>query len=307
MATRKEVSKIKADFIQQKEAEIKRKVTLQEQKLYERLIDLYMKNRPDASAKSLLSSVAAFEKEIRSFTIENNPSVYRSYLEGSKQLSSLSQQYFNTMIEDPEKLLKIKEQTDKVINKKFGVNDDGTLKKDGFIQKAIQDKSIQKQIIKEVRKAITNNADLETVKETFRKIIVGTPETMGILQRHYNTMAKDILARIDNGNNKIYADELELQHAYYAGGLIKSSRALCIKNNGKIFTRDQIEKLRDDPFIKDMYGDKINDYDPFEQPGGYGCLHSWDWITADLAEGIMREQNKKASLRNKAFKNRNNL
>ncbi|MDQ3047651.1 MAG: hypothetical protein M3R27_08900 [Bacteroidota bacterium] len=305
MPTRKEISKIRAEFITLQEKRIKRKITGQEKALYDKLVELYLENNPKGSAATL-QSLNKIEKEIAIILSSAQPEILMSYVQASKQLNNLSEMYFATLV-SPERLIQIKEKADKVIDKKFGLLPDGSLKEGGFIDRAMKDPKIQKDIIKNVRKAIANGADLEAVKNTFREIIAASPEEAGILQKYYNTISKDILSRIDNGNNKIYADELDLQHAVYQGGLIRTSRSLCLKNNGKIFTREQIEDLRNDPFIKEMFSGKMNEYDPFEQPGGYGCLHSWDWITADLVKGILRSQNKKATQRNNKFIEKNNL
>lgn len=307
MPTRREISKLKADFISLKQAEIGHKISLEEERLYDKLIDLYLKNNPEKNSAAILKNINAFERELKKLLAEQSSIIMAEYVASGKQISSLSLQYFTSMISDEGRLMKIKQQTDKVINGRFGIKEDGSLKVGGFIDKITKDKTVQNQILKEVRKAIVNNADLETVKETFRKIIVGKKDESGILSKYFNTIARDLLNRIDNGNSKIYAEELGLRYAYYSGGLIKTSRSFCIKNNGKIFNTDQIEAMREDPFIVEMFGGDIAEYDPYEQPGGYGCLHSWDWITDDLAKGIIGIQNKKAKERNDKFKDRYDL
>jgi hypothetical protein len=309
MPTRKEVSKIKADFVATREKLVRENMSSYQLKLYDTLVSKYLKDiaGQQLTSQQSLKAITEVEKAIKNFAVDANSKILNDYVAAGRSLSDLNMSYFATMFDDTKKLDEIKQKTNQVLNKRLGLLPDGKVKPKGFIDKMITDSSIQKTIIKEVRKAITNNYDLNMLKETLKKVIVGSPESTGVFERHYNTFAKDILNTIDNANNKIYADELGLQHAIYAGGLIKTSRSLCLKNNGKIFTTDQIEALKNDPFIKKMYGDNIADYNPYETPGGYGCLHGWDWITKDLAVGKTREQNKKAADRNAAFKDRNNL
>lgn len=314
MPTRKEVSKIKADYIIKRESVIKSKISLQQEQLYSELIDVFLQaykqdparvkggDAPDAN--TLINNL---EKRIEKFGLDASPDTLRDYVNSASTLGDLTMMYYSTMFDDNAKLEEIKQKTVEVINKKLGVNADGTIKTGGFIDKMIADKGIQKKIIAESRKAITNGYDLQTLKSKLKTIIVGSPEQNGVIQQHYNTYSKDLLNSVSNNYSNMFAKDLDLQHAIYSGGLIKTSHPICIQNNGKIFTRDQIEALKEDPRIVKMYGDHIADYDPFQLPGGYGCLHSWDWITQDLAQGQTREQNAKATERNAAFKKRNDL
>lgn len=305
MPTRKEVSKIRADFIEQREKLIRSRISDKQLELFDLLVNKYLSKPLDkASTQSIINQI---QKAVESFASETNTSILKQYSSSATSLADLNLMYFSTMIDNQQRLNEIKDKNIEILNKRLGLNDDGSLKRNGFIDKMIADDSIQKAVIKQVKLAASSGADPLTLKNNLKKIIVGAPGGVGVFEKHYNTFAKDILNRIDNANNRIYAQELGLKHAYYSGGLIITSRSFCIKNNGKIFSEDQIKEFKNDPFIKDMYGKNISEYDPFELPGGYGCLHTLDWITSDLAKGKTREQNKLATERNKRFKERNNL
>jgi len=309
MPTRREVAKIKADFIDSREKLIRSKISQKQLDLFDELFNKYLASLSgkEFSSAEELKVISKIEKAVKDFSIQTNSAILKEYATSSTSLGDLNMAYFATMFDDPKRLDLIKQKTQQSLNKRLGLNEDGTLKKSGFIDKAIADTSMQKEIVKATKKAISNNYDLQMLKQTFSDIIVGNQEQSGIFERYYNTFAKDILNTIDNSNSKIFADELGLKHAYYSGGLMKTSRPFCIKHNGKIFTQDQIDNFKNDPLIQDMYGANISDYDPNELPGGYGCKHSLDYITADLAIGIIKKQNLKAVKRNDAFKKRNNL
>lgn len=309
MPTRKEVSKIKADFIISREKLIRSKISTQQLDLFDELFNKYLANLEGKtfSPAEELRVISSIENAVKKFSITANSLILKEYSASALSLGDLNMAYFATMFDDPNKLDLIKQKTTQSLNKKLGLKEDGTLKTGGFIDKMIADKSIQNQVVKETKKAIANRYDQGMLKESFSKIILGSEGQSGIFERHYNTFAKDILNVIDNNNSKIYADELGLKHAYYAGGLMKTSRPFCLKHNGKIFTQEQIDNFKNDPLIQDMYGENIDDYDPNELPGGYGCRHSLDYITADLAIGITREQNKKAAARNQKFIKNNDL
>lgn len=316
MPTRKEASKVRSEFLVQREAIRKAKLAEMQDKLYNKIVDEWLMKYKDvygrsagtgSSSADLLRSLTELETIINKASFQGNPEVLRDVVSDSKMLSQYNMMYFSTMFDNPTKLNEINVKALDIINKQLGVNTDGTLKAKGFLDKMMASKNVSKLIAAEAKKAYTNGYDTQTFREKLKQIIVGAPKQNGILEQHFTTYAKDVLNSINGSNNNIYRKELGLQYAYYAGGLIKSSRALCIKNNGKIFSTEQIEALKKDPFILKMYGPNIEDYNPYELPGGYGCLHNWDWITNDLAEGHIREQNKKAAERNAAFKDRHGL
>lgn len=314
MPTRKEASKLKYDYILKREGVIRSKISLKQEELYNKIVDEFItqykfnvEKGSRGDGKDVSELLRKLERSIKKYGLDVNPEILRDYISSARSLGSLNLMYFSTLITDYNKLEAIKIKTDKLLNKRFGIDDEGLIIKDGFLDKMVKDETIQKRIIKEVRTGVSKGIDIQQLRQNLKVLVIGAPGKSGAIEQYYNTFAKDILNSINGANNNIYRQELGLKHAYYAGGLIKTSRSLCLKNNGKIFSTKQIEALREDPFIVNMYGANIGDYDPYELPGGYGCLHSWDWITEDLAKGNTRDQNKKASERNEAFKNRNGL
>lgn len=314
MPTRREASKLKHDYILKREGVIRSKISIKQQELYDKIIDEFItqykynvEKGSRGDGKDVTQLIAKLERSIKIYGLDVNPEILREYIASARSLGSLNLTYFSTLIKDYNKLEEIKKKTDQLLNDRFGVDDEGVIKKNGFLDKMVKDETIQKRIMKEVRKGVSNGIDIQQLRQNLKVIVIGKDDKLGAIQQHYNTFAKDILNSINGANNNIYRQELGLKHAYYAGGLITTSRSLCLKNNGKIFSNKQIEALKEDPFIVKMYGDNIADYNPYELPGGYGCLHNWDWITEDLAKGNTRDENKKASERNNAFKDRNGL
>lgn len=314
MPTRREASKLKYDYILKREGVIRSEISLKQQELYDKIIDefitqykLNVEKGSRGDGKDVYELIGKLEQSIKKYGLDVHPEILREYIASARSLGSLNLSYFSTLIPDYNKLEEIKKKTDQLLNARFGIDEEGAIKKNGFLDKMVKDESIQKRIIKEVRKGVTNGIDIQQLRQKLKIIVIGSDDSLGAIQQHYNTFAKDILNSINGANNNIYRQELGLKHAYYAGGLIKTSRSLCLKNNGKIFSTKQIEALREDPFIIKMYGPNIAEYNPYELPGGYGCLHNWDWITEDLAKGTTREQNKAASERNNAFIDRNGL
>ena len=304
MPTRKEVAKIKADFVLTREQLIRDKMSAKQLELFDIIVKQYLDKiaGKDLTSAQQLSAINAIEKTVRNFSVETNVFLLKEYTQAALSLTDLNMSYFATMFEDPKKLDEIKQKTNKILSKRLGLDEEGQIKPKGFLDKIISDNSIQKQVAKEARKAVSNNYDLKKLQESFKKIIVGgQPGDSGIFERHYNTFAKDILNAIDNSNSKIFADDLGLKYAFYSGGLKTTSRPLCIHYNGKILSTTQIEDLKKDPRITEMYKENIDEYAPFELPGGYGCRHRLDYISDTLAKGSIRKNNKKAAERNEKF------
>jgi hypothetical protein len=110
----------------------------------------------------------------------------------------------------------------------------------------------------------------------FRNLIKGDN---GILQKYYDSYATDVFAQVVRVSDLQIANELELNHFVYSGGLIETSRQFCIKKDGKIFSRADAETWRDDP---DLPGrDSAFAYTPLVDCGRYRCRHWLEWITEE--------------------------
>lgn len=75
-----------------------------------------------------------------------------------------------------------------------------------------------------------------------------------------------------------YANGLDLDYGIYAGGEIKTTRELCDRLNGNVYTREEFiqigmedwqGKKKDNVFVRDC--------------GGYNCRHNIDWISKGVA------------------------
>lgn len=304
MPTRKEVSKIKSDHIDKRKKAIAGKIDLLQQNIYDKvsgqLVTLLNKKEKDVpvNTNQLQQTV---KKEFNTAF----PDVMKETIIASRSLTDLNSMYFSTIM-DSNRLDEIRDQTKRAIDRKLGIDENGKIKQNGFVDKALSDPAVQKQFIKKVNQLVNSGADVQTVQEKLKEFIIGKGQMSGFIQQYYSGFAGTLMNDIDRGNNLVYANKLELNYFYYSGGLILSSRPFCIDKNGKIISREQSDKWAEDPRIKKMYGKDIKDYIPLKDFGGPNCLHGADFITNDMAEGSIREQNARARARNEAFK-KNNL
>jgi hypothetical protein len=305
MPTYKEVSKIKTDFISKKEDGINSALVNQQSNLYDTLLSDFIKeasNKIDGKEININKLQTKFKK----FYSANFIDIMKQTINASKSLTDLNQMYFATLL-DSNKLDEIHNKTKALVDKQLGIDENGKLKQNGFTDKVLGDQQAQKKFIKEVKIILSGNPDINLMQNKLKDFIIGSKNNTGLLESHYRTVSQDILTSIDRSNSLVYANELELQSFFYGGGLLTSSRSFCVNKNGKIFTRAEATKWKDSTFITSMYGENINDYEPLINMGGYGCRHTPDWITQDIAKVLKPDNNAKAVEKNKAFKDRNSL
>lgn len=281
MQTYKEISALKTELLDAREKRIKRKLSYQQERLYDSLINDFVKiaeDKVDGKKVDIYKLQSELKKQYELYF----PEVMADVVKASDSISNLNIRYFSTLV-DSNRLDEIQDKTDSVINKTLGITDKGKLITDGFIDKVIENKSVQKLFTKKVTEILSGSPDVGLMKHKLKEVIIGTKESTGLLERHYRTFANDLISNIDRTGSLVYANELELNHFYYSGGIILSSRSFCKSKNGKIFTRAEAERWKDSAFITSMY-DNINDYEPLIDMGGYGCRHRPDWVTIEVAK-----------------------
>lgn len=304
MPTSKQVSRLKAEQIDKKKKVINNKINDLQQNLYDKISSQFVtlinkkENKPSFDNTNQMQSV--IKKEFNKVF----PEIIKDTVKSARSLTDLNNMYFSTLL-DSNRLEQIQNETMKIIDRKLGIDENGQVKRNGFVDKALNDSAIQKDFIKQIKQLVQSGQDVQTVQEKLKEFMVGNDINGGFINQYYKGFAGTLLNEVDRNNNLIYADKLELQYFYYSGGLILTSRPFCLDKNGKIFTRDQADKWKDDSRIKKMYGKNISDYVPLRDFGGPNCLHNADFITDDMAIGNIRDQNSKAAARNQKFKDNN--
>lgn len=281
MPTYKEISALKTELLDAREKRIKRKLSYQQERLYDSLINDFVKiaeDKVDGKKVDIYKLQSELKKQYELYF----PEVMADVVKASDSISNLNVRYFSTLV-DSNRLDEIQDKTDSVINKTLGITDKGKLITGGFIDKVIENKSVQKLFTKKVNAILEGSPDVGLMKNKLKEFITGSKESTGLLERHYRTFANDLISNIDRTGSLVYANELELNNFYYSGGIILSSRSFCKSKNGKIFTRAEAERWKDSAFITSMY-DNINDYEPLIDMGGYGCRHRPDWVTVEVAK-----------------------
>lgn len=166
----------------------------------------------------------------------------------------------------------------------MGITADGGLVADGYLDRLGRTTEIREQLRQYMVQSIVGKRGLKDFQAGFRELVEGNAGTDGALQRYWRQYAYDTYNQAHEIVNTSMADELELQHFIYQGSVIPTTRAFCRKKAGKVFTRAEALKWKNDPDLIDKK--TAGSYNPFLERGRYNCRHWINWISKDVAETL---------------------
>lgn len=286
--TKSEVAQLREDFVRERTKALNRRVTAAEKKLYDLMFKKVIEQFELDGGKIKSSSA--------NMDIANRlDSLYKEFLKGDymkvigmfagdmTEIQSLNKTYFSILEKDKDKIAKIGEGVDQSINKRLGLNKEGAIVKDGFLDKLIKDDKFLKNIKKQTYKAVTGGESLKQFTDRMSTVIQGNKSVNGGLVKHFNTFAYDTYAAVDRTAQKLWAGKLGLKAFIYAGGKIRTSRPFCIKNNRKVFTTDEAKEWESEIGNDDGPMWSESTYEPLRDMGGHRCRHSPNFISNEEA------------------------
>ncbi len=282
-----EIADLRNKFIDKRSEILKRKVSATEAKLYDSVFSKLIKEL-DASNGLIMSNnrnidlVTLLDNIFAEFNKSDYINVIRSFAGDLSELQTYSHRYFSIIEEDQAKVDAAQKAADAIMRKRIGLNTKDEVIKKGYLDRLITDNTLLNQVKEETYKSVTAGKPIEDYIGKIKRLIVGTDQVAGGLQKHFNQFAFDTYAQFSRTTDKLYANKLGLQCFIYSGGTITTSRDFCIKNNNKVFTTDEAQKW------KSMVGKKngpISDenYDPLTDCGGWNCRHQPNYISNSLA------------------------
>lgn len=164
----------------------------------------------------------------------------------------------------------------------LGITKRGGLVENGYLNRLLTDPAIRNTVRDSVFKSVVSQKGFFETKAGLKDYIKGNPGQTGALQKYYRNFVFDTFSQVDRTQAKIFADKLGFKYAIYEGGLIETSREFCKERNGKVFTREEIEKF-------DPTEAKPPNYNPFTDLGGYGCRHHLNWVPDAVAFALRPE------------------
>lgn len=282
MKTEKELREIfekNSDFIFGREESLKKKVSKLEGRLFELIMSEFVSKLDIESgvikqSKRNLNLTTTIKKIFDNFNKKFNSVALIGLVDDVQESMSLTDTYFQTFT-TKSNMERISKKSKGIVLSSLGVDSNGKLIKDGFIDGFINDQTVKNAVAQAAQRNIVSRTKLSDFRKDLKTIIRGAPEAEGgLLARHYRTYAYDAYAQTDRAYNDLIAVELELQGFRYAGGKIKTTRDFCCQRNNLYFTRSEAEKWKGLNFQG-----KNSGYVPLKDLGGYNCRHRTRWVS----------------------------
>jgi hypothetical protein len=207
--------------------------------------------------------------------------VVKTIAEGVGRVADFNQQYFS-VLDRSALLAPIHDNVRETLGAWLGLNSRGNVAPNGYLDTLLKDSTVKNTIKNIALKGVISQNGYNDLKKTLALHIEGNQEQTGALQRYYRNFAYDTYSITDRTAAKIYADKLKFNFAIYEGGLIETSREFCEEHNGKVYSREEIGKMKPTKAIPPGY-------DPFTDMGGYGCRHHWNWVPDAVAYSMRPE------------------
>lgn len=223
--------------------------------------------------------VSAIDKAWKKFQEKAGRNVVEQHLSNFEQIVKNNTSYYRNILSENKDFVTRAKSITSVINRRLGINPDGTLIKDGYLGGILEDVSVRNQIKEFAIKSVANGQGFDQFKKDFAEFIKGSDSKLGILQKWYRNIAYDTYKQIDGLNNKLFGEKFGLKYFIYDGTIIKTTRKFCRKHCNLIFTVEQAQDWVNDP---DLTAAPLN-YDPLVDMGGYACRHTPRFITDDMA------------------------
>lgn len=288
----RELSALQDDYLAKREEILHGKVnslaaTLFEKVYNEYLIQLELNDGKIIHNDRNISLVKGLDEIYNQFRNNENIKVIKGFTEDLQAIVPLNETYFTTLTQ---KNLDLQSEfVTKSIDSKLGLNEDGTIKKNGFTDKFIRDKSTIKAIKKTVTKSITNGEGFQELRVKLKETIQGKPNEplSGKLQQYYRNFAYDTYIKVDRLSADMFAKDLSLRYFYYTGGIINTTRPMCEECNGMIIDSQEWKNLTYKSLLPEFrpgIPDGSNeDWNPLDDLGGYGCRHRKRYVLDSIA------------------------
>lgn len=173
----------------------------------------------------------------------------------------------------------------------LGLEANGQFTAGGYLDRLASGQEVRERVKNLVLRSLAQGITPKDLARDFQKTVSGAQGIDGALVSYFKQYAFDSYNQVREVQNLHMANELELDFFVYAGGVIDSTRAFCLKRNRKVFHREETENWKNDP---DLINQKTKDsYRPLIERGRYNCRHMIMWISKDRAFELRPELREK--------------
>jgi hypothetical protein len=260
-------------------ASLETTVSKAQEKMYRRLLDdvinkLDLGNGRIKNTQKNKRLLNAIDATFKAFNTDTSIKIVNEVVTAIDKVISFNNTYFEQTAES--KLNNIEPVVRAQMNEWLGI-EKGTLKQNGYFDKIIQDSTIKNKVKDLILKNVVTQSGFESTRNQMSDFINGAGNDGGQLQKYYRNMVYDTISVTDRIVGFEYANANGYEFAVYEGGLIKTSREFCIKRNGKVFHKSEIELFN--PTVA-----RPPNYNPFIDLGGYACRHHLNWVSRRTAQ-----------------------
>lgn len=214
--------------------------------------------------------------------------VLKQFAEKLLEISGRNADYYLLTGQDAAKVERIAKDVSH-IRAIIGIDKNGELLNSGYLSRLGRNDLARERLKSYLLTSIATKQNVTQFERGLRSLITTTKDVDGAIIGYWRQYAYDTYAKVREVDNLHFADELKLNYFIYQGGLIKTSRAFCIKKNGKVFSRD--EALRDWPKDPTLIDQKhLASYKPLIDRGRNNCRHFLMWITDERANELKGTQ-----------------
>ena len=230
-----------------------------------------------------------FGREMELFKKNFADSVFKRLGENMIKTTGYTSDYFRLM-SSKQTISNIEDKIQNIV-KIAGVNTDGTLVKDGFLNKLAVSEELKGELSNLVRKSIEQQTDYKTFVNSMKDAVTGKDGVNGAYERYVKGFAHDAFFAQSQQQDNFFADQLGLNYFVYGGTKIKTSRPFCVGGHDKGVDKDFESKLSKvfsrkdaEQFDNMEWSGKIPGIKFIVQKGGYQCRHELMWITKEAAK-----------------------
>lgn len=235
-----------------------------------------LKKAADGSIKPSMENIKLVEKyrlQLDKLLLEGKYySKVNAFLRSYSGVTTLINEYFSLAIENysvNETLLKA------VLNSSV----DTTL--ETLLESGVQ-ASFREPVIRLLKDNVTGNSSIAALRNALREQVLGLETKPGLLSRHVKQVSSDALEQYKRNYMLSVSNDLQIEHYFYSGSEIGSTRPFCKERVGKYYTKAEVESWASLNWSGKAAG--TNKTTIFTTLAGYGCRHSLIPVSKSLYE-----------------------
>lgn len=181
----------------------------------------------------------------------------------------------------------IERKVRQIMRARLGIGDGGSVIKDGYLDRLFTATTVREAVKQIIMRAVSGGLPMNKLVDRITEITKTSATGDSALMKYMQPFIFDTYQQFDRATGDQFAKRLDLQVGSYEGGLIETSRAFCVKHDGKIFTVQEAEAWRDDPDLpqtaQERKSGQVLDYVPTVDMGRWNCRHRFRYMSKEMA------------------------